>query len=1203
MEFLLPKDLPIYYKGWIMRLTCLLVALGCTGLQLLMAHPGHGQALNDVSVSLELKNESLRTAFTRIEKQTDFRFAYNRQSVDEYKNITVPKGAYTLEKALTLLLSGTRLSFKQIGNKIIIFRQEEPVAASPDPPTEAAPEAQQGGTIRGKVTTDKDDPLSGASIVVVGSDKGISADAGGLYTISGLKPGRYTLQVSAVGFQTTQRVVSVTATGVTEINIQLKPGGNSLNEIVVTGYSKQNKRDVTGAASTVSADVIAQTPVSSVESILQGRVAGVNVDGQGGPGAAQTIRIRGVGTLGNNDPLYVIDGVQIRMGTSNGSQNISNLLDPGDIESITILKDPSLIALYGADGSNGVIVITTKTGKQGAPRLDYNSYVGFQVPKSLPSTITPQQQANALYASYRNANMPFAYESMYDTSSGSPVLPDFIIEGTNTNNLGVKSGDPAADATLYNYQNYRIIKANQAGTNWWKAIFNPSMTQNHQLTLSGANDKSNYAISLGYMDDQGTLLNSYFKRLSLRINTQFKIKPWLRLGENVEMSYTSGNSVSRNPTGDIAALYILSPLLPKYDIVGNFAGTNKALVLGNTGNPYTDRKNQTSDKSYTESIIGAAYAEVEPIRGLTYTNQIGFQFVPNEGRSYTPVEYQEPIPGTTNLFSEGGSYYTDWRWLNKVSYTATIDRIHKVSAFAGYEADEYASRSYGGTTGNIGYPSSNTEYLGNGNTGSGSAYVPTVNGGGSVNTKVSVVGNATYSLMDKYLLTGTFRRDGSSNFGPSDRYGNFGAVSAGWRLSGEKFMQNVHWINDLKIRGSYGTAGNDAWNGSVSYLGYLASGAFGAYDLAGTNTSSMSGYYPYQLGNAKLHWEENKTTNLGFDAALFNNSLTGSFNWFNRATDGLIYAPPSSGTAGSALSPYENVLNFSNKGVELELGYNGHVGREFKFDMSFNISSYHNRVNYIDGIDSTYIEGGVFGSNGAIYLSRSTVGRPVSSFFGYVYQGLYQNAQDVASHASEANFGITSANALGHVMYKDMNGDGVIDAHDETYLGNPNPKFSYGYNLNLYYKNFDFGILLQGVYGNKIFNYARTLSEYPNGAAAGQGGLSPAGLDTWSPTNPNAKLPIFSQDLTAYDLSPASNFIESGSYMRIKQIQLGYTIPHLKGVRKLRIYVQAYNLLTLTHYSGMDPEVSDGDPHNLGIDYGTSYPMSKKYLLGVNLGL
>ena len=1208
MEFLLPKDLPIYYKGWIMRLTCLLVALGCTGLQLLMAHPGHGQALNDVSVSLELKNESLRTAFTRIEKQTDFRFAYNRQSVDEYKNITVPKGAYTLEKALTLLLSGTRLSFKQIGNKIIIFRQEEPVAASPDPPTEAAPEAQQGGTIRGKVTTDKDDPLSGASIVVVGSDKGISADAGGLYTISGLKPGRYTLQVSAVGFQTAQRVVSVTATGVTEINIQLKPGGNSLNEIVVTGYSKQNKRDVTGAASTVSADAIAQSPVTSVESVLQGRVAGVSVDEQGGPGASQTIRIRGIGTLGNNDPLYVIDGVQIRMGTSSQSQNMSNLVNPAEIESITVLKDPSLIALYGSEGSNGVIVITTKTGKMGAPKLTYDTYVGIEDPIKLPKMITPQQQADALYSSYLNSTPAQTPQptTFYGTGN-TPVLPDYIIEGGQAN-VGVMTGNPAADPALYNQDNYRILKANQTGTNWWKLLFKPAMTQNHQISISGANDKSNYAVSMGYLDDKGTLLNSYFKRVSLRVNTQFKVKPWLRIGENVEMAYSTSNSESRsgntnfgsNFNNDLAALYVLSPLLPEYDIAGNLAGTKGTTVLGGS-NPMTNRINSLSSKNYSQSIIGAAYGEIEPIKGLIYTNQIGFQFVPNEYHYYTPGMFQEPLADTVNSFGEGSGYYTDWRWLNKIAYSTTINHIHRISAFVGYEAREYASRSSFASTGNIGYPSSNTEYLGNGNTGSAAFITPTISGGGDIYTSNSVFGNVTYALLDKYLLTGTLRRDGSSKFGPEDRYGNFGAASGGWRLSKEHFMEGVKWINDLKIRGSYGSTGNDAI-GSGLYLATLSSGGFGNYDLGGTNTSSMTGYFPYQLGNPKLHWESNITTNLGFDAAIFNNSLTASFNWFNKETKGLLYAPPSSGTAGSALSPIENLMNFTNKGIELELGYTQNIGA-VKLDMSFNIATYRNKVNYIDGIVGDSIPGGYYGSGGHTSLTQSIVGRPVSTFFGYVYQGLYQNAADVSGHATESQFGITPANALGHVKYKDLNNDGVIDTRDQTYIGNPNPKFTYGYNLNISYKNFDFGVLLQGVYGNKIYNLARAITMFPNGAIAGQGGLVQGSLDTWTPANPNAKLPIYTQNTSVNDLSPSSLFVESGSYMRIKTMQLGYTFLKIKGVSRLRVYVQAYNLLTFTHYSGLDPEVNDGSPSNLGVDYGTAYPISRKYLFGVNLGL
>jgi TonB-dependent starch-binding outer membrane protein SusC len=1194
------------YKGWIMRLTSLLLALSVTGARLLAAGPASSQDISEVRVTLDLRGEPLKSAFSAIERQTAFRFAYSDRQVGKYRNITLAKANTSLQEVLRELLAGTQLAYKQVSNKIIVFKAEEAPQDTPADPATATT-APGDGTVKGTVMNSKGEGVPGASVLLISADRsitappGVAADAAGHYTISGVKPGKYQIQVTGVGFQNFTRSITVAADQTLDVPVSLKDESSSLNEVVVTGYSKQSKRDVTGAASTISADVVAQTPVTSVEGVLEGRVAGVSVDGQGGPGASQTIRIRGIGTLLNNDPLYVIDGVQIKLGTSGGSQDISNLLDPGEIESISILKDPSMTALYGAEGSNGVIVITTKTGKQGAPRLEYNSYVRMNVPKDLPSEITPQQQADALYNSYQVAGIAFPFGGFYPVNGNGVTLPAYIIEGSSTN-VGVAAGDPAANPSLYDYQNYRIIKANQAGTNWWKALFKPSMTQNHQLTLSGANDRSNYAISVGYADDNGTLLNSYFKRLSLRVNTQFKIKPWLRLGENVEMSYATQNSLGRSPTGDIAALYVLSPLLPKNDIAGNPAGTNKALILGNTGNPYTDRVNALGNKSYNQSILGSAYLEVDPIKGLTYTNQIGFQFFPYEGHGYTPVQYQEPIPGTTNLFSEGGGYSTDWRWLNKLSYTKTLYGIHRVSAFVGYEASQFSARSYGGTTGNIGFPSFNTEYLGNGNSGPGTPYVPMVYGGGTLYTTTSLFGNITYSLMDKYLLTGTYRRDGSSTFGPDSRHGNFGAASFGWRMSSEKFMQGIKWLSDLKPRISYGSVGNDDGPG-YSYLAVLKADNFGGYDLAGTNTSSMAGYYPYQLGNPKLHWESNVTINLGFDAGFFNNALTASFNWFDRKTNGLIFAPPSSGTAGSALSPLENVMKFSNKGIELELGYNGHIGRALKFDMNFNFSSYRNRVNFIDGIDSTFIQGGEFGSNNSIYLNRSTVGRPVSSFFGYVYNGLFQSSADVSGYANESHFGITATNGAGHIKYKDLNGDGVIDSKDQTYLGNPNPKFSYGYNLNLYFKHFDLGILLQGVYGNKIFNYGRTLSQFPGAIAAGQGGLAPAALDTWSPTNTNAKLPIFSQDLGPYDLSPASEFIESGSYMRIKSLQLGYTIPDIKGIRKIRIYIQAYNLLTITHYSGMDPEVNDGTPNNLGIDYGTAYPFSKQYLFGINLGL
>ncbi len=1203
-----PAVRPAHYKGWIMKLTCLLVAMGCTGMQLLMANTGKSQELNEVRVSLELRNEPLRTAFTRIEHQTDFRFAYNRQLIDKSGSVTITRGSYTVEKALELVLANTRLLYRRVSNKIIVYRADDSTAGRTPVELKALIAAQTGGTIKGKVTNEKGEPVVGASVLLSGVDRGTMVDLSGNYSITGIKPGNYTIQISAVGFQPVTRSIAVAEGQTLELNYQLKAGNSSLNEVVVTGYSRQSKRDVTGAASTISADVIAQTPVTSVENVLQGRVAGVSVDEQGGPGQSQTIRIRGIGTLGNNDPLYVIDGVQVRVGTANQSQNISNLLDPAEIESITVLKDPSLIAMYGSEGSNGVIVITTKTGKLGGPRLEYNTYAGEEAPIKLPKMITPQQQANALYNSYINSSPTESPQptTFYGTGT-TPVLPDYIVEGSNAN-VGVMAGDPAANPALYNLENYRILKANQAGTNWWKLLFKPALTQNNQLSISGATDKSNYAISMGYLNDQGTLLNSYFKRISLRVNTQFKVKPWLRVGENVDLAYSTSNTESRtggsnfgsNFNNDIAALYELSPLLPLYDIQGNLAGTKGTSVLGGS-NPYTSRFYSTASKSYSESMLGTAYAEVEPIKGLVYTNQIGFQFEPNEYHYYEPALFQEPLSDTINSFGEGSGYYTDWRWLNKLAYSITINNIHRITAFAGYEARQYVNRSSFASTGNIGYPSSNTEYLGNGNTGNAAYVAPGVSGGGDTYTSASEFANVTYAWLDKYLFTATGRRDGSSKFGPDDRYGNFGAISGGWRITGEKFMDKLVWLDDLKLRASYGSTGNDAI-GSGLYLGTLSSGPFGSYDLAGTNTTSMTGYFPYQLGNPDIHWESNITTNVGFDAALFNNRLTGSFNWYDKVTKGLLYAPPSPGTAGSALSPIENVMNFTNKGVELEMGYADHIG-PVKFDMAFNVATYRSRVNYIDGVLGDSIAGGYYGSGDHSSLTQVAIGRPVSSFYGLIFQGYYQNAQDVAAHATESFLGITASNALGHSKYKDLNGDGVIDTHDQTYIGNPNPKFTYGYNLNLYFKGFDLGIFFQGVYGNKIYNLAKTLTMYPNVAIAGQGGLVQGSLDTWTPSNPNAKLPIYSQDLSVNDVYASNHFVENGSYLRVKQMQLGYTFPKIKGISRLRVYVQAYNVFTFTHYSGLDPEVNDGAPSDLGIDYGTAYPISRKFLFGVNLGL
>lgn len=1203
MKFLFPSGKRTFYclsaclthsKSWIMKLTCLVFAISCIGIQLLMAGDSNAQRLNEVKIVLQLKNGSLRTAFTKIEEQSNFRFAYNKGQIDNYKNITLPKDVYLLDKLLVKLLEGTHLSYKVVNNKIVIFQSEDP-KTDKEKIELLVPEliVKNDGIIKGKITNEKGEPLPAASAVLTGV-KGVAADASGFFTISGIKPGKYTLELSAVGFQKVTREIRITDNQVLELTIQLKELNDPLNEVIVTGYSKQSKREVTGAASSISADMLAQTPVTDITTAIQGRVAGVSVDDHGGPGSAGVIRIRGVGTLGNNDPLYVIDGVQIRIGASTGSYDVGALINPSNIENITILKDPSLTALYGAEGSNGVIVITTKTGKKGEPKFEYNTYVADQFITKFPKMSTPQQQADALYKSYAVNGQAFPFTSFYGSGS-TPVLPDYIIESA-TSNVGVASGSTAADPSLYNFSGYRILQANKSGTDWWKTLFKPALSQNHQLSVSGATDKSNYAVSFNYNDDKGTLLNSYFKRLSLRINTDFKIKPWLKTGETLEVSYATGNSISMSFNNNIAALYGLSPLLPVYDIKGKMSGLGGAPVLGSSvfgsvNNPFIDRNNATNSKNYTEAIIGAAYIEAEPVKGLTYQSKIGFQFVPNQSHSLADSVIQNAIPSRQTYFYENSNYYTDWRWLNKIAYTTTIDRVHKLSAFVAYESRENRYRYLSVVVDSLISTASNFQYV---NSGFSNPNYP-AQGSGTIQTSTSEFGNVSYSYSDKYLFSGTIRRDGSSIFGSNHKYGVFPAASAGWRLSREKFMAPVKWLNDLKVRASWGKAGNDAITTGRQYnlinsINYI----YGGYDLGGTNISQVLGSYPSQVGNPDLHWETNITTNLGFDAALLQNRLSLSFNWFNRKTEDLLYQAPYTGIAGAASAPYRNIMSFTNKGMELEISFKGNDKSKLKYEMSFNISGYKSNINYIDGDSSTHIDLAGFAPT-SYSLTRNVVDHPVSSFYGYVHTGIFQSAADYTSNGVSQP-GLTAANAMGHFKFKDLNHDGVINNTDQTFLGNPNPKFSYGYNLNLYYKNIDFNIFVQGVYGNKIFNYWRSRSRWP-------GSFTTESLDTWSPTNTKAGLPVYSQDgiNNNNDNVPSDFFVESGSYLRLKSAQLGYTFPKSKAFSRLRVYVQAFNLFTITHYTGLDPEVNTGDPGSLGIDYGTQYPMSRKLLFGVNL--
>lgn len=1041
-------------------------------------------------------------------------------------------------------------------------------------------------TVTGKVTSSDDNTgMPGVNVVEKGTSNGAVTDTEGNYSIS--VGDNATLIFTFVGYQPTETLVGARST----IDIFLEADVTQLSEIVVIGYSSQSKRDLTGAVSTVSSDVIDKTPVQDIGSALKGRVAGVSVDEQGGPGNAGVVRIRGFGTLGNNDPLYVIDGVQMR-----GS---NNLVNPNNIETITVLKDPSTTAVYGAQGSNGVIVITTKTGKKGAPKLEYSMYVGTERPIEYPRMLTPQQYADTYWQYLVNSGLP--QNDLFYGNGTSPVLPDYIIETQSGTPMAVQEGDAATDPALYDLSTYRILKTNQQGTDWFREILKPAFTQNHQLTLSGATDQSNYAITFNYSDNKGVVLETFFKRYSLRANTEFKVKPWLRIGENLEISYSeSGGMANHDPNNVMADLYKRTNLLPVYDIAGNYSGPQglpEALSLQRGGNnPVMGQKEGARNSAgFNAGVMGSAYAEVEPIRGLVYQSKIGVQLYPYQFHYFFDTYPQNVFSSDFNSFTEGGGYSLDWRWTNQLSYDLEIHDIHKISAFVAYESRRNVSRYSSGTTPNLPYTHPSFLYLSNGVPIDSLALRNMVSGGGDEYTNLSVFGNINYSLLDRYLLSVVVRRDGSSKFGQLNQYGTFPSVSVGWRISGENFMGEIPWLNDLKIRAAIGSNGNDAIPSGLTVNQYRLDPYVSSYDLGGNNNSAATGLGLYQIGNPYLQWEVNNTTNLGFDATLFKKSLTVSFNWFDRTTDHLLYVPPVTGLQGDALAPYQNVMKFSNKGVELELGYTSPEKNGFEYDMNFNISTYRNEVLYISEDTAAFISGSNYFPT-HFNMNRSEVGRPVASFYGYIAEGIFQNPEEVTGHAAQTGIDkLSPETGLGHFKFKDVNDDGIINEDDRTYVGNPHPKFTFGYNLNLYYKQFDLGIFVEGTVGNEIFNYWRAFTQWP-------GALGEGSDDTWTPENTDARLPIWEVS-GATDNVPSSFFIEDGSYLRVKNVQLGYTFSGIKVLSRLRAYIQAYNLATFTRYGGIDPQVSTGNPGSVGVDYGGNYPIATKYIIGLNVGL
>jgi TonB-dependent starch-binding outer membrane protein SusC len=1051
-------------------------------------------------------------------------------------------------------------------------------------------------TVTGKVigSTDKQ-PVPFATVQVKGERGATQTAADGTFSIH-VSKSTGTLVISAVGFETQQVPVngSTAALGILTLNAST----STLNDIVVTGYTAQRKKDITGAVAVVNVADMKGVPGTSTEALLQGQAPGVTVINSGSPGGGSQILVRGITSIGNVSPLVIVDGVQSNM----------HDLNVNDIESVQILKDAGAVAIYGIQGSNGVVIITTKHGKSAKATIAYDGFVGVQEPlKNGFNLGGSQNYADVLWlADYNNGQVPGnIWFGQGGAGYAPPPLPAYLQPAPFSNATGTANPLYAANQnpSTYNIVSNQITKTNLTGTDWFHEIFKPAAWTQHTISASAGGEKSSYFVSLSYLDQQGTLINTYNKRYSARVNTTFAVKDHVRVGENLWVFWKQNpilGAGNQNEGNSISLSYRIPPIIPVYDIMGNYAGTH-SFTINNAGNPVAAQARTANNLTNDVQINGNAFAEVDFMKHFTIRTSIGGMFDNNYYYNFSATPYENAEGSTApNSFTEGSAFNSFWVWTNTLNYNQTFGKL-AVKALAGTEAKAYYGRGLSGTEGS--YFSTNplfwTLSTGTPSTVFTTSAADDVTGLPYQSTLYSQFGRVDLAYQDKYLLSGTIRRDESSVFAPGHQVGIFPSVSAAWRLSQEDFLSSATWLKDLKIRGSWGKSGNLENVPGTNPYNLSNSSAFQSYyDIGGTSTSSQLGFYSSALGNTGTTWENDILSDVGVDASIQHFDLTA--DWFQKKISGLLFQPSLPNTIGGASSPYVNFGDIQNTGFDFSVGYHDQVNRDFRFGIGVTGTHYVSKVISLPA-GLAYYSIASSGSSRLPNFSRMQPGTAIGEFFGYKVIGYFQNAADVAKSPIQAGA------APGAFKYADLDGQSTIDPNDETYIGNPNPKLTYGLNLNANYKNFDFFASFYGSYGNDIFNYIKYWTVFPQVFEGNV--VKDLIANSWSPTNLNPKYP---QITSAGSFSNAnvinSWYVEKGSYFRLKSLNFGYTVDpvalHRVGIDKVRIYIQGANLFTITKYTGMDPELQGSnlnDQTNFGIDEG-NYPANQKtYMVGLNV--
>ena len=989
----------------------------------------------------------------------------------------------------------------------------------------------------------------GASVMVKGTKTGTVTDFDGKFHVE-CTPGA-TLVISYIGYQT-QEVKAADG-----MNVVLQEAANDLNEVVVTGYTTQRKADLTGAISVVSVDDIAKQNENNPIKALQGRVPGMNISADGSPSGTATVRIRGIGTLNNNDPLYIVDGVPTKAGMHE--------LNGNDIESIQVLKDAASASIYGSRAANGVIIITTKKGKEGKIKVDFDGSIAVSTYAHKMKVLNAKEYGQVMWQAYVNDGMDpntnglgYRYDWGYN-AQGTPMLNGISMKKY----LDDAGTTPAAD------------------TDWFDETTRTGVIQQYNVSVSNGSDKGSSFFSLGYYKNLGIIKTSDFNRFSARMNTEYKLlkNKMLTVGEHFTLNRTSEVQA---PGGFLQNVLQFNPSLPIYTEDGNYAGP----VGG-----YPDRYNpvavleRNKDNRYTYwRMFGDAYLNLNPFKDFNIRTTFGLDYSQKQQRFFTYPVTEGNVANNKNGVEAKQEHWTKWMWNAVATYNMELGK-NRIDLMAGMELNRQDDIYFSGYK--EGFAILNPDYMWpDAGTTNPQAY-----GGGSGYSLVSFFGKANYNYADKYMASFTIRRDGSSRFGKNNRYATFPSVSAGWRINQESFLKKASWIDDLKIRASWGQTGNQEIDNLARYTLYVSNygvnenggQSYGtSYDIAGTNGGSTlaSGFKRNQIGNDNIKWETTTQTDLGFDFAFFRNTLYGNFDWYFKKTKDILVNMPGIAVMGEGSSQWINAGEMENRGFEFNIGYRNQTHFGLKYDVTANISSYRNKIT---ALPATVAANGTFGGNGV----KSVIGHPMGAQVGYVADGIFKSQEEIDNHATQEGAG------LGRIRWKDLTGDGKITEADQTWIYNPVPDFTYGFNIYLEYKNFDFTAFFLGVQGVDIISDLKKETDIWAGLNIGFLNKGKRLLDAWSATNPDSNVPALSLSDNNNEKRVSSYWVENGSYLKLRTIQFGYNFPQTVAsklaMQRLRMYVSAQNLFTIksSSFTGVDPENPNyGYPIPLNITFG-----------------